>query len=95
MVNRPDISIATVFGEEIEKHWREHVPRECVFQLRLIAEQLMTMDKAIATQQRMIEKLMKFAIVEGRAITILKAEQKKMDSYRDQMTQTEHLEDDD
>lgn len=73
----PDISIATVFGDEVEKQWRNVVPRECVFQLRLMAEQLMTMEKAIKTQQTMIEKLMKFAALEGRALQELKDLQKR------------------
>lgn len=91
---KPDISIATVFGEEIEKKWRDHVPRECVFQLRLMAEQLMTMEKMIQTQQSMIEKLMQFAVVEGRALKLLQAEQTKIDKHREGFVNTEHLEDD-
>lgn len=67
----PDFSVATVFGEEVEKKWAGHAPRECVFQLRLMAEQLMEMDKAIKTQQKMIEKLMKFAVLEGNALKAL------------------------
>lgn len=67
-----EISIATIFGEEIEKKWNNHVPRECVFQLRLMAEQLMQMDAAIKSQQRMIEKLMKFSVLEGNALRELK-----------------------
>lgn len=92
-MRKPDISVATVFGEEIEKQWRNHVPRECVFQLRLMAEQLMTMEKMIQTQQTMIEKLMQFAVVEGRALQILKAEQAKIDKHRESLAETEHLED--
>lgn len=63
-----EISIATVFGEEIEKIWRGQVSPEAVFQLRLMGEQLMDMEKAIKTQQTMIEKLMKFAVLEGNAL---------------------------
>ena len=92
-MTKRDISVATVFGEEIEKTWRGHVPRECVFQLRLMAEQLMTMEKMIQTQQKMIEKIMQFAVVEGRALQMLKAEQAKMDKLNDSFVETEHLED--
>lgn len=91
--NRPDISVATVFGEEVEKVWRNHVPRECVFQLRLMAEQLMTLENIIKTQQSMIEKLMQFAVVEGRALKLLQAEAAKIDKHRQSLTETEHLED--
>lgn len=91
---KPDISVATVFGEEIEKQWRSHVPRECVFQLRLMAEQLMTMEKMIQTQQTMIEKLMQFAVVEGRALQMLKQHQAEIDKHRDGFVNSEHLEDD-
>lgn len=91
---KPDISVATVFGEEIEKQWRNHVPRECVFQLRLMAEQLMNMEKLIQTQQGMIERLMHFAVVEGKALQYLKQQQKEIDRYRESMATSEHLIDD-
>lgn len=70
------INVATVFGEEIEKIWRNQVSREAVFQLRIMGEQMMKMEKAINTQQTMIEKLMKFAVVEGGALKELQAFQK-------------------
>lgn len=70
------INVATVFGEEIEKIWRNQVSREAVFQLRMMGEQIMTMEKAINTQQKMIEKLLKFAVVEGGALKELKAFQR-------------------
>lgn len=93
-MTKPDISVATVFGEEIEKQWRGHAPRECIFQLRLMAEQLMTMEKMIQTQQTMIEKLMQFAVVEGQALQILKKHQAEIDKHRGEFVQSEHLEDD-
>lgn len=83
------INIATVFGDEVEKLWSPHVPRECVFQLRLMAEQLMDMEKAIKTQQTMIEKLMKFAVLEGNALRELKQLRKDFDRRFNQGPTTE------
>lgn len=73
------VNIATMFGEEIEKAWRNHVSPECVTQLRLIVEQMMSMERAMNSQQRIIEKLLQFAVVEGRALQMIKEHQKQFD----------------
>jgi len=88
------INVVTVFGEEIEKIWRNQVSREAVFQLRLMGEQLMTMEKAINTQQRMIEKLLHFSVLEGKALQELKQLQKRFDAEFDKSNiETEKIDD--
>lgn len=90
------IDIATVFADEVEKKWSPHLPRECVFQLRLVVEQMMTMEKAINNQQALIEKLLKFAVLEGQALKEMKRMQKQFASdFGGALVNTEKIEDDD
>lgn len=90
------IDIATVFADEIEKKWSPHLPRECVFQLRLVVEQMMTMEKAINNQQALIEKLLKFAVLEGTALKELKRLQQQFAAeFGGALVNAEKIEDDD
>lgn len=86
------ISIATVFIEEIEKQFRNHLPPSAVKILILMAEQMMQMEAAMNAQQEMITKLMKFAVLSKEYEKALQQDQKKFDrQFGEQLAMSEKI----
>jgi len=75
----PQVNIATVFTDEIEKHFRNHLPKEAVGILMLMGQQMLDLEKAFNSQQRMIEKMMQFMVLEGNALKEIKKHQADLD----------------
>lgn len=73
------VDIATIFTEEIEKNFRNHLPANAVKILILMADQMMTMEKAMNVQQEMIMKLMKFAVLSKEYEAAMLTEKERFD----------------
>lgn len=57
------LSVATVFHEEIEKAFRNHLPKECIAIIHAMAGQAMQLEEIMNEQQKLIKKLMKFSVL--------------------------------
>ena len=90
------VSIATIFIEEIEKAFRDHLPSNAVRILILMSEQMMQMETALNAQQEMIKKLMKFAVLSKEYEAAMKTEQQKFDEkFSGQLAMSERVKDKD
>lgn len=57
------ISIATILASDIEKEFREVLPKKCVRLLMLQAEQMNTMEKTINAQHSLMMKMAKYLVL--------------------------------
>lgn len=57
------LSVATVFHEEIEKAFRNVLPREAINIIQAMAGQAMQLEDMMNKQQQIIQKLMTFSVM--------------------------------
>lgn len=54
------VSISSIFQEEIQKNFHNVLPPECVKILAVMADQMMTMEKAINSNHSVMMKMMQY-----------------------------------
>jgi hypothetical protein len=82
------IQIATVFTEEIRRRFRDHLPRDCINLLCLMAEQSQQLEQAINVVHEQNKKLMKFVVLSTEYRQILEAQQKQFEKDFEQSNLT-------
>ena len=87
--------LAKTFAEDIERNFRNHLPREAVAILIAMSEQMLMMEKAINDQQAQIAKLMKFAVLSAELRDKMQRDLDKMQNkYGEQYITTGDVADD-
>lgn len=77
------VSISTIFIADIEKAFRGHLPQNCINILAMLAEQQITMEKAINDQQAMLAKFRQVLVLSAQADALMVQELKKFNHKYD------------
>lgn len=87
------IIISTILSEDIEQHFRNHLPPQAVKLLILMNEQNQALEKTINEQHRLMMKMAQYLILTHKSDDMIKSlKQFEKDAQQRSPLATEHIE---